>query len=125
IDAIATDHAPHSANAKNLEFDCAAFGIIGLETALPIALSILPLERAIERLTWGPAHTFKLHAGTMPEGSSADLVVIDPDLEWVVTAEDTQSKSKNSPFIGKTMRGCAVLTIAQGQALCDRLKVLP
>jgi dihydroorotase len=125
IDAIATDHAPHSANAKNLEFDCAAFGVIGLETALPIALSLLPLEKAIERLTWGPAHTFKLHAGTMPEGSCADLVVIDPNLEWVVTAEDTQSKSKNSPFLGKTMRGRAVLTIAQGAALCDRMKVLP
>jgi len=125
IDAIATDHAPHSANAKYIEFDCAAFGVIGLETALPIALSTLPLQKAIERLTWGPAHTFKLHAGTMPEGSSADLVVIDPDLEWVVTAEDTQSKSKNSPFLGKTMRGRAVLTIAQGQALCDRMKVLP
>ncbi len=125
IDAIATDHAPHSANAKNLEFDCAAFGVIGLETALPIALSILPLEKAIERLTWGPAHTFKLHAGTMPEGSCADLVVIDPNLEWVVTEEDTQSKSKNSPFLGKTMRGRAVLTIAQGTALCDRSKVLP
>jgi dihydroorotase len=125
IDAIATDHAPHSANAKNLEFDCAAFGVIGLETALPIALATLPIEKAIERLTWGPAHTFKLHAGTMPEGSCADLVVIDPDLEWVVTVEDTQSKSKNSPFLGKTMRGRAVLTIAQGMALCDRMKVLP
>jgi dihydroorotase len=131
VDAIATDHAPHSQNAKQLEFDCAAFGVIGLETALPIALSlvsrgVLPIERAIERLTWGPAHAFKLHhAGTMPEGSCADLVVIDPELEWTVTAEDTASKSKNSPFLGKTMRGRAVFTIARGVALCDRLKVLP
>ncbi len=130
VDAIATDHAPHSPNAKQLEFDCAAFGVIGLETALPIALSlvaegVLPLARAIERLTWGPAHAFKLHAGTMPEGAVADVVVIDPNLEWVVTAEDTASRSKNSPFLGRTMRGRAVLTLAQGKALLDRAKVLP
>jgi dihydroorotase len=130
IDAIATDHAPHSANAKQLEFDCAAFGVIGLETALPIALSLvsrgaLPLAHAIERLTWGPAHAFKLHAGTMPEGAVADVVVIDPDLAWVVTAEDTASRSKNSPFLGQTMRGRAVLTLASGTVLCDRAKVLP
>jgi dihydroorotase len=128
IDAIATDHAPHSANAKNLEFDCAAFGVIGLETAVPIALSlvargVLPLARAIESLTWGPAHAFKLHAGTMPEGSLADLVVIDPECEWTVTAEDTASKSKNSPFLGQSMRGRAVLTLCGGVALCDRLDV--
>lgn len=128
IDAIATDHAPHSANSKQLEFDCAAFGIIGLETALPIALGlvsrgVLPLGEIIERLTWGPARTFKLAAGTMPEGALADLVVIDPELEWVVTAEDTSSKSKNSPFLGKTMRGRAVFTLAAGVALCDRLEV--
>jgi dihydroorotase len=130
IDAIATDHAPHSANAKHLEFDCAAFGVIGLETALPIALSlvssgVLSLPTAIERLTWGPARSFKLHAGTMPEGSVADVVVIDPDLEWIVTAEDTASRSKNTPFLGQKMRGRAVLTIAGGRALCDRSKVLP
>ncbi len=128
IDAIATDHAPHSANSKQLEFDCAAFGIIGLETALPIALGlvsrgVLPLGEVIERLTWGPARTFKLNAGTMPEGAVADLVVIDPALEWVVTAEDTSSKSKNSPFLGKTMRGRAVFTLAAGVALCDRIEV--
>ncbi len=130
VDAIATDHAPHSANAKQLEFDCAAFGVIGLETALPIVLSlvsrgVLSLATAIERLTWGPARAFKLHAGTMPEGSVADVVVIDPDIQWVVTAEDTASRSKNSPFLGQTMRGRAVLTLAGGKALCDRAKVLP
>ena len=128
IDAIATDHAPHSKNAKQVEFDCAAFGVIGLETALPIALSLvsrglLSLRDAVERLTWGPARTFKLHAGTMPEGSIADLVVFDPELEWTVTAEDILSKGKNSPFLGKTMRGRAVLTLAAGAVLCDRLDV--
>jgi len=124
IDAIATDHAPHSKNSKQVEFDCAAFGVIGLETALPIALAVLPARDAIERLTWGPARTFKLHAGTMPEGSIADVVVIDPELEWTVAAEDIQSKSKNSPFLGRKMKGRAVLTIAGGDILCDRCEVM-
>jgi dihydroorotase len=128
VDAIATDHAPHSSTVKQLEFDCAAFGVIGLETALPIALSlvargVMPLQAAIERLTWGPARTFKLAAGTMPEGSVADVVVIDPDLEWTVTADDTASKSKNTPFLGKKMRGRAILTIAAGKVLFDRARV--
>jgi dihydroorotase len=128
IDAIATDHAPHSKNAKQVEFDCAAFGVIGLETALSIALSLvasgaLSLRDAIERLTWGPARTFKLQAGTMPEGAVADVVVIDPDLEWTVVAEDIESKSKNTPFLGRKMRGRAVLTLAAGAVLCDRVEV--
>jgi len=128
IDAIATDHAPHSKNVKQVEFDCAAFGVIGLETALPIALDlarrgVLSLRDAIERLTWGPARTFKIHGGTMPEGSVADVVVIDPETEWVVTAEDILSKGKNTPFLGKKMRGRAVLTLAGGAVLCDRLDV--
>ena len=124
IDAIATDHAPHSKNAKQVEFDCAAFGVIGLETALPIALAVLPVRDAIERLTWGPARAFKIHGGTMPEGATADVVVIDPELEWTVAAEDIASKSKNTPFLGKKMRGRAVLTVAAGQILCDRCDVL-
>jgi dihydroorotase len=128
VDAIATDHAPHSKNAKQVEFDCAAFGVIGLETALPIALSlvsrgVLSLGDAIERLTWGPARTFKIHGGTMPEGSIADVVVVDPDLEWQVTPDDILSKGRNTPFLGKTMRGRAVLTLAAGTVLCDRLEV--
>jgi dihydroorotase len=129
VDAIATDHAPHSATSKQLEFDCAAFGVIGLETALPIALSlvsrgVLPLAQAIERLTWGPARTFKLPAGTMPEGACADVVVIDPDVTWTVTADDTMSASKNTPFLGQVMRGRAILTLAAGKVLCDRARVV-
>jgi dihydroorotase len=130
VDAIATDHAPHSSTAKQLEFDCAAFGVVGLETALPVVLSlvaqgVMPLPRAIERLTWGPARTFKLAAGTMPEGSIADVAVIDPALEWTVTADETASKSKNSPFIGQKVRGRVVLTVCAGKILCDRARVAP
>ena len=103
IDAIATDHAPHSSTAKQLEFDCAAFGVIGLETALPIALSlvsrgVLPLARAIERLTWGPARAFRAPRRNHPRGAVADVTVIDPGLEWTVTADETASKSKNTPL---------------------------
>jgi dihydroorotase len=130
IDAIATDHAPHTPNQKQVEFDCAAFGVIGLETAFPVALTLvadgaIELRDAIERLTWGPARTLRLPGGTMPEGSPADLVVCDPDLEWIVSAEDTSSKSKNSPFLGRTMKGRAVLTMVGGNVLCDRMRVMP
>jgi dihydroorotase len=130
IDAIATDHAPHSPNQKQVEFDCAAFGVIGLETALPIALSLvrsgaLSLERAIEVLTAAPARTLKLPGGTMPEGAVADLVVIDPDREWVVDRDSIASKSMNTPFAGKTMKGRAVLTVARGRVLFDADGVMP
>ncbi len=130
IDAIATDHAPHSTNQKEIEFDCAAFGVVGLETAVPIALSLvtegrMTLPDAIRRLTWGPAKTLKLPGGSIPEGSHADLVVVDPEIDWTVTADDMASRSKNSPLLGKTMRGRAVLTMVGGKVLCDRLGVMP
>ncbi len=130
IDAIATDHAPHSPNQKNVEFDCAAFGIIGLETALPIALSlvkegVITLARAIELLTSGPARTLKLPGGTIPEGAYADLVVIDPAREWVVDRESIVSKSKNTPFSGMTMRGRAIFTTVSGKVLFDLDGVMP
>lgn len=125
IDAIATDHAPHSPNQKNLEFDCAAFGIVGLETALPIALGlvkegVITLPRAIELLTSGPARTLKLPGGTIPEGAPADLVLVDPEREWVVDAQSLQTKSKNTPFSGKTVRGRALLTLVSGRVLSDK-----
>jgi len=124
IDAIATDHAPHSPNQKNVEFDCAAFGIIGLETALPIAMSlvrdgIIDMRRAIELFTTGPTRTLKLPGGTIPEGAPADLVVFDPDREWVVDRDSIASKSKNTPFSGHTMRGRAVFTTVGGVVLFD------
>jgi dihydroorotase len=128
IDAIATDHAPHGANQKQCEFDCAAFGMIGLETAFPIALALvtegrMSLMMAIERLTSGPARTLSLPGGSIPEGSAADLTVVDPELSWIVQADDLASKSKNTPFLGKTMRGRPVFTMVGGKVLCDRLEV--
>jgi dihydroorotase len=120
IDAIATDHAPHGRGQKqDVEFDCAAFGVIGLETALPIALElvragVLGLKDAIDRLSSGPARILNLPGGTIPEGGEADIVVFDPERSWTVGPETIQSKSKNTPFLGRTMKGRAVLTIAQG-----------
>jgi dihydroorotase len=130
IDAIATDHAPHSPNQKQVEFDCAAFGIIGLETALPIALSmvregVITMQRAMELFTSGPTRTLKLPGGTIPEGAPADLVVFDPDREWVVDRESIASKSKNTPFSGKTMKGRAMLTAVGGKVVFDLEGVLP
>jgi dihydroorotase len=129
IDAIATDHAPHGSNQKNCEFDCAAFGMIGLETALPIALALvregrLPLSAAIDRLTAGPCRVLSLPGGCLKEGKPADLVMVDPEESFIVSADDLQSKSKNSPFVGKKMQGRATLTMVGGKVLHDARKVI-
>jgi dihydroorotase len=122
IDAVATDHAPHSLVEKELEFDQAAFGMIGLETALPlllrlVAAGVVPLARAVELLTCGPARCFGLDAGRVVEGGAADLVVVDPDRAWTVSAPALLSKSKNTPFLGEAMRGQAVLTMVGGRVI--------
>ncbi len=129
IDAIATDHAPHGSNQKNCEFDCAAFGMIGLETALPLALALvregrLPLLAAIDRLTSGPCRVLSLPGGCLKEGGAADLVLVDPEEHFVVSEGDLQSKSKNTPFLGKKMQGRATLTLVSGKVLHDARKVL-
>jgi dihydroorotase len=122
IDAIATDHAPHSPVEKELEFDQAAFGMVGLETALPLVLGlvaegVVSLARAVELLSWGPARCFGLDAGRVVEGGAADLVVVDPDRRWTVTPESLRSRSKNSPFLGAELRGQAVLTMVGGKII--------
>src|SRR6185503_18775599 len=90
IDAIATDHAPHHLDEKMFEYDRAPFGVVGLETALGVALMVLyhsgsiPLARIIEMMTFGPARAFSLPGGTLTKGASADITVFDPDREWTV-----------------------------------------
>src|SRR5262249_871475 len=126
VDAIATDHAPHSPVEKELEFDLAAFGLVGLETALPLVLALVrdgarPLARAVSLLTDGPARCFGLDAGRLAEGGVADLAVIDPDKTWIVSAETLRSKSKNSPFLGREMRGAAVYTFVGGKLIHGEL----
>ncbi|MBX3162600.1 MAG: dihydroorotase [Deltaproteobacteria bacterium] len=124
IDCIATDHAPHSPVEKELEFECAAPGMLGLETAVPIVMSFvhakqLPVVRAIAALTGAPAKAFDLAAGALAVGALADVAVIDPDRTVTFTADALASKSKNSPFLDQPMRGRAVLTLVEGRAVFD------
>jgi len=124
IDCIATDHAPHSPVEKDVEFECAAPGMLGLETALPIILDFVRMgsldeRRAIAALTGGPARAFGLPGGGLAVGAVADLCVIDPERPMTVSAEGLLSKSKNSPFLGQTLAGRAVLTLLEGRVAFD------
>jgi dihydroorotase len=122
IDAIATDHAPHAVQEKLCEFDLAANGIVGLETALSLALSApgLTLERIVEALTIGPARALHLDRrvpgiGTLSEGAPADVVIFDPQREWTVMAAELASKGKNTPVAGLTLKGVVVATVYAGE----------
>jgi dihydroorotase len=120
IDAIATDHAPHHADEKMLEYDRAPFGIVGLETALGVVLKVLyetdaaPLSRIVEMLTINPARAFSLPGGTLAEGSPADITVFDLDREWTVALQRFKSKSRNTPFGDWKLRGNVVATFVGG-----------
>jgi dihydroorotase len=125
VDAIATDHAPHHIDEKNIEFSIALNGIVGLETALPLTLrlvddGVIGLPKAIELLTSGPAAVLGLPVGMLQEGGDADVTVIDPSLEWTVDAKQLKSKSKNTPFDGWQMKGAAVCTIVAGKIVFTR-----
>lgn len=125
IDAIATDHAPHADYEKACEFDEAAFGISGLETAFGLCLTLvhagaLDLPTLIERLTAGPVRALGLDRrvaglGSLAEGAPADVVLLDPNAEWMVEPERFASKGKNTPLGGRTLRGRLVATIAAGR----------
>ncbi|MEK7723084.1 MAG: dihydroorotase [Acidobacteriota bacterium] len=127
IDAIATDHAPHHADEKSLEYDNAPFGITGLETAIGLAFEklvhtgIIDLVRLVEMFSTNPARIFSLKdRGTLKVGSIADVTIINPDLEWTYDVNQTKSKSKNSPFHNQTFHGCAVATIVGGKIVYRR-----
>jgi len=121
IDAIATDHAPHHANEKMLEYDQAPFGIIGLETAVGLALDrlvhrdIISLARMVELFSCGPARVFKLDRGTLKVGAIADVTIFDPQQVMKVDAAQFQSKSRNTPFDGWELKGSPVATIVGGR----------
>lgn len=120
LDAIATDHAPHSSMEKDVEFDLAANGIIGLETAVPLTLALvrdgcISVHRMVELFSINPARILGVAGGSLTAGSSADITVVDPDLKFVYTADQIVSKSKNSPFIDCSFQGKAVMTIMSGQ----------
>jgi dihydroorotase len=120
IDVIATDHAPHSNLEKDVEFDLAANGIIGLETALPLTLALVRAgeigrQRMVELLAVNPARILGVEGGTLSAGARADIAVIDPDYEFIFRKGSIVSKSKNSPFIDWQFTGKAVLTIMGGR----------
>ncbi len=122
IDCVATDHAPHAAYEKDVEFCGAPFGVVGLETALPIVLELVRERRlsalaAIDALTRRPARVLGLGAGTLEVGAPADLVLIDPDRVWKVEAQGLASRSKNSPFLGNEFVGRATQTWVGGRVV--------
>lgn len=126
LDVLATDHAPHHYDEKEQAFDDAPFGMVGLETALGIALTelvgkgVLPLDQLVERMSCAPARAFRLPGGTLAEGSPADVTVIDLDAAWTVDPDRFLSRSRNTPFAGWKLVGQAALTIVGGRAVWDR-----
>ncbi len=124
ITILASDHAPHCDYEKEVEFDVAPFGILGLETELGLFIDILvhkkkaiDLARLIEMLTINPARLLKLDRGTLSQGAVADITLIDPDLEWTVAAKASESRSRNTPFDGWQLKGRAVRTIVGGKTV--------
>ena len=129
IDAIATDHAPHHADEKALEYDSAPFGITGLETAVGLAFSelvhkgVIDLVRLVEMCSTNPARIFRLAGrGTLAAGSIADVTIIDPELSWTYANTESRSKSRNSPFDGREFHGGVVATIVGGKIVYQRQK---
>jgi len=128
-DAIATDHAPHTQVDKDVEFGLASNGISGLETALGVVLAmvdagLMPLTRAIEALTVGPARVLGSAWGDRPapglvEGAAADLVVFDRSASWHIDAETLASRGKNSPLVGRDLAGSVLVTVADGRLAYD------
>ena len=123
IDVIATDHAPHSQEEKDLEFDNVPFGMVGLETAVGVVFTELvhnekmDVVDVIKKMTINPSDILKLEKGIIKEGEDADITIIDPNLEWTVDKELFKSKSKNTPFNGKKLKGKAVYTIVNAKVV--------
>lgn len=126
IDAIATDHAPHSNMEKDLEFELAANGIIGLETSVPLTMNlvrenILTPSQMITLMSVHPARILGVEGGSLAAGATADVTVIDPDKKFVYTKDSIVSKSGNSPFIDREMQGKAVLTVVGGKVVFSEM----
>ncbi len=127
IDAIATDHAPHHADEKALEYDRAPMGITGLETAIGLAFNelvhkgVIGLARLVELCATNPARIFKLAGrGTLAPGSIADVTIIDPEMKWTYKSSESRSKSRNSPFDGWDFFGCPIATVVAGKIVYRR-----
>ncbi|HET9366927.1 MAG TPA: amidohydrolase family protein, partial [Candidatus Udaeobacter sp.] len=124
LSILCSDHAPHAHFEKEVEFDIAPFGIVGLETELGLFINLLvhkhakiDIARLIEMYTVEPARLLKLDAGTLSPGARADVTLINPDLEWTVSVDQFHSASRNSPFNGWRLKGRAVRTIVAGKTV--------
>ncbi|VAX23500.1 Dihydroorotase [hydrothermal vent metagenome] len=122
IDCIASDHAPHSLFEKQVEFDNAAFGIVGLETSLGLSMALvhnshMTPAKLIEAMSLKPAGIIGIDRGTLTPGAVADVTIIDPDLEWTVEPSEFKSKGRNTPFAGQKLKGKAVYTIVKGKVV--------
>ena len=122
IDVIATDHAPHATQEKQQEFSEAPFGIVGLETALPLTFAlveedVLTVETAVAKLTTEPAKAFGLNKGTLKPGADADVVIVDPNESWEVDPTQFRSKSRNTPFAGWKVKSRVKMTIVSGRVV--------
>jgi dihydroorotase len=123
IDVIATDHAPHHADEKAREFDHAPFGIVGLETAVPLCFDrlvhagIVTIDRFVDLLSAAPARVLGLAGGTLREGGPADVTILAPDCTVTVNATAMRSKSRNTPFDGWTLKGAVGATIVGGRVV--------
>lgn len=126
IDCLATDHAPHTATEKDVEFQFAPFGVIGLETALALVITelvepgLISLERAIALMSAAPARILGLKAGQLQEGEPADVTIFDPRAEWTVDPDQFASLSRNTPFAGCTVRGLVTATLCDGKVVYQR-----
>jgi dihydroorotase len=124
LDAIACDHAPHTSLEKDLEFEAAAFGLIGLETSLGLSLKlvhdgVLTLAQLVAKMSTNPARILNVPGGSLAVGSPADVTLMDPQRQWTVDVNAFASKSRNCPFNGWTLRGKAVMTIVEGRVVWE------
>ena len=122
IDIIATDHAPHDVADKQMEFSKACFGIVGLETALPLTLKmvdekVITLQKAVDLLTHQPCRLFNLDKGTLGVGKDADIVIFNPKTQYTIEPEKFKSRSKNSPYKGWKVRGKVLHTLVAGKTI--------
>ena len=116
IDAIVTQHSPHEIEFKNVEFEIASYGIIGLQTALPVALKAgLSLEMIIEKMAIAPRNILGISIPELKTGNSANFILFNPEEEWVLNEDSNRSKSANSPFFDKKLIGKVKLVYNNGQ----------
>jgi len=121
IDAIASDHAPHTENEKEIEFDRAEFGVVGLETELAASITelidtgLLNWTELVRKLALNPARILGINKGTLGPGADADMVILSPDKEWMPEKKDLLSKSRNSPFLGRKLKGSVEYTVCGGK----------